>query len=143
MDLPWFSYAQGKKMVLCILCSKTSAHIQWEEALEKCDLFGPNRKKYIEYSADCVTGALSQPRLPENNPAAGGKKGKINHSELNCLIAKMKQDLINARDILPLEAHKEKVSYKPFILSPLPFRGLFIFFCSVMAGSQKMWKGKG
>lgn len=50
----------------------------------------------------------------------------------------MEQDLINAGDILALEDHKEKVSYKPFILSPLPFTGLFIFFFPVMAGSQKM-----
>lgn len=53
----------------------------------------------------------------------------------------MEQDLIYTRDILPLEDHKEKVSYEPFILSPLPFSGLFIFFYLVMAGSQKMWKG--
>ena len=71
------------------------------------------------------------------------KNEKINHLELNCLIAKMEQDLINAGDILPLEIHKEKVSYELFTLSPLPFTGLFIFACSVMAGSQKMWKGMG
>ena len=72
----------------------------------------------------------------------GGKK-KINHLELNCLIAKMEKDLINARDILLLEIHKEKVSYELFTLSPLPFTRLFIFACSAVAGSQKMWKGKG
>lgn len=70
------------------------------------------------------------------------KKRKINHSEINCLIAKMEQDLINAEDILSLEDHKEKVSFEPFILSLLPFTGLFIFFYSVMAGSQKKWKGE-
>lgn len=53
----------------------------------------------------------------------------------------MEQDLISAGDILLLEDHKEKVSYEPFIISPLPFTELFIFFYSVMSGSQKMWKG--
>lgn len=41
---------------------------------EKCDFSGPNRKKYIEYSAGFVIGVLAQPRLPEDNPTAGVKK---------------------------------------------------------------------
>jgi len=54
----------------------------------------------------------------------------------------MEQDLINVGDLLSLEDHKEKVSCEPFIHSSLPFTGLFIFFWSVTAGSQKMWKGE-
>lgn len=52
----------------------------------------------------------------------------------------MEQDLIDTADTLSLEDHKKMVSCESFILSSLPFTGLFILFYSVMAGSQNMWK---
>lgn len=94
--------------------------------------------KYIEYSADFVTGVLSNQSCNIIQ-----LHGFNNNNKKDCLIAKMEQDLINAADTLCLEDHKKK---KWFPMS-LSFFLLYLLqgflFCSIQSWLEAKTCGKG